>query len=263
MFRQWMKSKFPAVLVGLSLAVLLFSALAVSAADEKPLTVAAAANLKRSFTEMGESFTAKTGIPVTYVFGATGDLRTQILNGAPVDVFAAADMASVTSLAEAKVIEAASVRKYAQGSVVMVARSGVQLPLYLSQLANKEIKVIAIANPKTAPYGKAAVEALMAAGIWPKIQGKVVFAKNVDEANSYVKTGNADVALISKALVYGTGTTYRANSFWDTLHQPIIQGIGLVAATKNRDAAQQFEQFVLSPAGQEIMKKYGYIVPQN
>ena len=260
---QLLKKSEAAIILVILGVILMISSAAVYAAQKPALTVAAAANLKRAYTDMGAAFTAKYQIPVTFIFGSTGDLKTQITNGAPVDAFAAADVKSVSGLAEAALIDSGSVKTYAQGSLVLVARKGVKLPQYLSQLTDKNIKVIAIGNPKLAPYGKAAVEALVAAGIWPKIQDKVVYGKNIDETYTYVKTGNADVAIIGRSMVYGTAEKYVENKFWDTLHKPLIQGMGVVTASTNKAAASQFEKFVLSAEGQKILLKFGYTIPKQ
>lgn len=246
------------------LVALIFSALyAVGLAEEKAgITVAAAANLKQSFGEMGKAFTAKTGIPVTFTFGATGELTQQIKNGAPVDVFAAADTKSIAGLADEDIITKDSVKNYTQGSIVLVPSKTAKVSVkYLNDLKNKDVKIIAIANPETAPYGKAAQDALVAAGIWDKIKDKVVFGKNIDETLTYVKTGNADAAIVAKSLVYGTDQTYYEYKYWKQLYNPIVQALGVVKSSKNTDSAVKFADFVMSAEGQKIMSNFGYDKP--
>lgn len=186
----------------------------------------------------------------------------QIKNGAPVDVFAAADTQSVTGLAGEGIIDEATVKNYAKGNLVLVASKEAKIQVkYLNQLTSEQIKIIAIANPETAPYGKAAKEALINAGLWGKIKDKVVYGKNIDETLTYVKTGNADAAIVAKSLVYGTDTKYSEHPYWEKLHDPIIQALGVVESSKNKEAALKFAQYVTSAEGQKIMKKYGYEFP--
>ncbi|ATW24917.1 molybdate ABC transporter substrate-binding protein [Candidatus Formimonas warabiya] len=245
-------------------ALVFFTFYAVSlAADQKSsITVAAAANLKNSFSEMGKAFTAKTGIDVTFVFGSTGELTQQVKNGAPVDLFAAADTKSITGLAGEDLIDKDSVKNYAQGSIVLVPSKSAKFQVkYLGDLKNKDVKIIAIANPETAPYGKAAQDALVAAGIWDKIKDKVVFAKNIDETLTYVKTGNADAAIVAKSLVYGSDQKYYEYKAWNQLYKPIVQALGVVKASENHESAVKFANFVTSADGQKIMKNFGYEIP--
>ena len=161
------------------------------------LTVAAAANLKECFERVGESFTLETGIPVSFIFGSTGQLAKQIENGAPVDVFAAADLATPQKLARKGVLEE-SIVAYAQGVLVLITKDGELINI---QSLAENCGQIAIANPETAPYGKASVEVLESQGLWNDVKEKVVYAKDIQEAVTYFKTGNVDAAFTALSLV--------------------------------------------------------------
>ncbi|MGI6686059.1 MAG: molybdate ABC transporter substrate-binding protein [Bacillota bacterium] len=226
------------------------------------LSVAAAANLTKSFSDIGNAFTEETGIPLSFVFGSTGQLTQQIKNGAPVDLFAAADTISIEILAEEKLIDKETIKNYALGNIVLVPYDqGDYLAKSLADLTHPQIKIIALANPETAPYGKAAQELLQTAGIWDEVKEKIVFGKNIDEVLTYVKTGNADAALVAKSLVYQTETKYYEDQSWLSLYRPIVQALGVMENSKNKDAAIRFAQFILSKKGQKILQDYGYETP--
>jgi len=246
----------------LSLLLLLLIGSTFGHKEKPPLSVAASANLTNSFSEIGKRFSEETGIPIEFIFGSTGQLTQQIKNGAPVDLFAAADIKSIEELAKEKIIAPETVKNYAQGSIVLVSSDKSKYRAQnLNDLKNSQVKIIAIANPETAPYGKAAQELLTSAGLWEEAQTKIVFGKNIDEVLTYIKTGNADAAFVAKSLVYGTEINYYENISWINLYQPIIQAMGIIENSKNKDAAFKFSQFVLSPEGSEIMTKYGYNLP--
>ncbi len=208
------------------------------------LVVAAAANLTDAFAEIGSRFTSKTGIRVVFSFGATAELAKQIENGAPFDVFAAADTEHVDALDRAGLLTPGTRALYARGRLV----------LWLPQFDR-----IAIAKPDVAPYGQAAVDSLKKLGIWNEIEPRVVYAQNVSQAKQYTATGNAEVAFIPLALVKpGEGTYVEVN---ESLHRPIDQALGVIQSSAKQEAARQFVSFVLSQEGQQLLKEKGYSIP--
>jgi molybdate transport system substrate-binding protein len=224
------------------------------------LVVAAAANLTDAFAEIGPRFTNKTGIRVVFSFGATAELAKQIENGAPFDVFAAADTEHVDSLEHAGLITPGTRAIYARGRLVLWLPSGSSLKIErIEDITAKQFDRIAIAKPDVAPYGKAAVESLKQLGIWTQIEPRVIYAQNVSQARQYAATGNAEVAFIPLALVKtGDGTYLEVR---ESLHQPINQALAVVKSSAKQDAAGQFVSFVLSPEGKQLLKAKGYSVP--
>jgi len=224
------------------------------------IVVAAAANLTDAFAEIGPRFTSKTGVRVVFSFGATADLAKQIENGAPFDVFAAADTEHIDSLERKGLLTSGSRALYARGRLVVWVPPGNNLRAQrIEDIVAKDFDRIAIAKPDVAPYGRAAVESLQALGIWSQIEPKVIYAQNVSQAKQYASTGNAEVAFIPLALVpAGSGTYIEVN---EALHRPIEQSLGIVMSSVNQLAARQFVQFLLSSEGQEIMVRKGYRKP--
>src|SRR5438552_3916799 len=171
-------------------------------ADASEITVAAAANLTDVFAEIGKSFTAKTGIRVTFSFGATADLAKQIENGGPFDVFAAADVDHVDDLDNKTLLIRETRAVYAQGRLVLWKPP--QSPATLTQIEDVKamnVRFIAIAKPDVAPYGRAAVEALRALNLWTDIESKVVYSQNVAQTKQHAASGNADLAFLPLALI--------------------------------------------------------------
>lgn len=225
-----------------------------------PLLVAAAANVQFALAEIGREFTKQTGQEVDFTFGSSGNLTTQIENGAPFDVFMAANVAFVGRLKEQALIFPDTQQLYARGRLVLVANqdSGVQAARP-DDLLNPAITRVAIANPDHAPYGQAAKEVLQNAGIWDDIQPKLVLAENVRQALQFVQTGNAQagiVALSIAAVPEVTSTLLPAE-----LHTPLNQSMAVIKSTPHPAEARAFLKFVTGPEGQAILKKYGFQPP--
>jgi len=224
---------------------------------DSEIIVAAAANLTDAFQELGLQFTKQTGIRVVFSFGGTADLAKQIENGAPFDVFAAADVAHVDNLEEKGLLTPGTRALYARGSLVVWVPSGSYINIdRIEDLTHKEIERIAIAKPDIAPYGQAAVETLRALKLWAQLEPKVVYGMNVSQVKQFVSSGNAEVGFLPLALVRpGEGKHLKVS---EQLHHPIDQALGVVKASANQNAARRFTDFVLSPAGQNLLEQYGY-----
>lgn len=234
--------------------------LAACAPTPRTLMVSAAADLQLAFTEIAAQFEKETGTRVIFNFGSTGQLAQQIAQGAPVDLFAAANRSFVDDLAARGIVRPDTVQLYARGRITLWTRTDNAIPLQsLADLARPEIKRIAIANPEHAPYGVAAREALQNAGVWDTVQPKLVFGENVNQTKQLAETGNVDAAII--ALSLSVSSSGRWVLIPQELHTPLDQALGIVTSTKNEPAARAFIDFVNSPAGRALMIKYGFILP--
>jgi molybdate transport system substrate-binding protein len=224
------------------------------------LIVAAASNLTDAFAEIGPRFTSKTGIRVVFSFGATADLARQIENGAPFDVFTAADTEHIEQLERKGLITPGTRAVYARGRLVVWLPPGTKLKVeHIEDIMAKAFERIAIAKPDVAPYGHAAVESLQKLGIWNEIAGRVIYAQNVSQTKQYAATGNAEVAFIPLALVKPGEGHYLEVA--DELHQPIDQALGIIRDSMKQTAARQFVDFLLSDEAQELLAKKGYRRP--
>lgn len=221
------------------------------------IIVAAAANLTDTLHELSQQFTNETGIKVVLSFGSTADLAKQIENGAPFDVFAAADVVHVASLDEKGMLTPGTRTVYARGSLVVWIPSGSTIQLErIEDLAAKRVERIAIAKPDVAPYGAAAVDSLRSLNLWTQLEPRVVYGMNVSQVRQFVSSGNADAGFIPRSMIKPGDGTYL--DVPEHLHKPIDQAIAVVRASARQEAARQFVTFVLGTEGQAILKKYGY-----
>jgi molybdate transport system substrate-binding protein len=222
--------------------------------------VAAASDLQFAFGEIGPLFEAETGQPVIFTFGSTGNLTTQIENGAPFDILAAANVAFVDRLTAQGLTIPETQQLYAQGRIVLVVnrQAGMQATT-MDDLLDPAITRIAIANPEHAPYGMAAREALQSAGVWEAVQEKLILGENVSQTLQFVQTGNAPVGIV--ALSIADVPEVSGTLLPDDLHEPINQALAVIKNRPREDAARAFIDFVNSPTGREIMKRYGFLLP--
>ena len=227
------------------------------AAGETELLVAAAADLAPAFAELGRSFEQETGIKVVFSFGSTGMLARQIEQGAPVDLFAAANVAYVEGLERQGLIIPETKALYARGRITLWTRGAGRLRLErIEDLARPEIHRIAIANPEHAPYGMAAREALQATGLWEAVRPKLVFGENVRQTLQYAESGNADAAIVALSL------SVQSNGHWtlipEELHRPLDQALAVIRGARHEQAARRFAAYINSTPGRSVMQRYGF-----
>jgi len=242
----------------------LWSAIFLSACAGPPatpkITVAAAANLSGVLEEIVATFHKQTGIEVVLSYGSTAQLAQQIENGAPFDVFAAADTRHVDQLIEKGLLVAGSRAIYARGQLALwipnVEKSGVR---DIKDLTSPGIRFIAVAQPELAPYGEAAVETIKTAGLWEALQPKIVYASNISMTRQFAATGNADAAFTAYSLVRTEhGTVVKIDP---QLYTPIDQAVGVLTASEHSSEAHQFTAFLAGSEGQTILKNGGYLIP--
>lgn len=245
------------IFVTLILLLALLSACAPAPTPPAELTVAAAADLQFAFSEIGALYEQQSGIKVTFSFGSTGQLAQQIENGAPFDLFAAADRSYVDDLAAKNLIRPESVALYARGRIVLAVnrQAGVQA-ISLNDLLSDKISRIAIANPEHAPYGRAAMQALKAAGVWEKISAKLVYGENVRQTLQFIQSGDAQVGIVSLSVASVPEITWTLID--DSLHEPLDQALGILVSSAQPDQAARFAAFINGPQGRPIMQKYGF-----
>lgn len=246
------------------LKILLLSCLALAAplrAEE--IRIAAAADLRFAMEEIVGQFRKShpnDSIDVTY--GSSGKFHAQIQNGAPFDLFFSADIALPRQLQQAG-LGVGEVKPYAIGRIV-VWRPGKAGPApTLAGLAGPDIRRIAIANPKHAPYGMRAVEALKAAGVWSAVENKLIFGENIAQTAQFVQTGNADAGIIALSLAItpeyaGKGQYVPIPA---ELHQPLEQGYLLLKRAENKPAARSLSEFMGGAAARDILVRYGFQLP--
>ena len=224
------------------------------------LLVAAASDLQFAFKDIAALYQQQTGQQVIVTFGSTGTLSQQIENGAPYDLFAAADESYINGLNTKGLTITDTQQLYAQGRIVLAVnkQSGLQVT-DLKQLADSTIKQVSIANPDHAPYGKAAMQAMQAAGVWEQVKPRLVYGDNVTQALQFIQTGNAPVGIVALSVASVPEVSYTLIDA--KLHDPLNQKLTVLKRTKLSDAARAFITFVNGPQGRPIMKKYGFALP--
>jgi molybdate transport system substrate-binding protein len=225
-----------------------------SATAKSEITVAAAANLVDVFGQIGPQFEAATGVHPVFSFASTAQLTQQIENSAPFDVFTAADSEHVAKLESEKFLVPGSRAVYALGVLAMWIPPGSKAQVSrLEELASPSVRVIAIANPQLAPYGRAALDLLERQADWPQVKPKIVYAENISMAKQYGTSNNADVVFTAYSLVLREGgKVIRVSS------EGLQQELAVVAASQRRPEAQKFIDFLLHGKGREILSQFGY-----
>lgn len=236
---------------------------APAAAVAPPLKVAAAADLAAAFKDVGEAYEKKTGQAVTFTFGSTGLLAKQIAEGAPYDVFAAANVSYADDAVKSGACFGDTKTMYATGRIVMWAKKGAPLPGKLDDLADPKFAKIAIANPDHAPYGQAAKQALTKAGLWDKISPRIVYGENVQQTLEYASSGNAEIAIVALSLAIVSDGQYLAidPSLHDRIDQALVVCKGPSTSTTASEPGKAFTTFVGSADGRTIMRRYGFLLP--
>ena len=236
---------------------------AASAAGDR-LTIAVASNFAQVALELAEAFARDTGAAVRVSTGSTGKLYGQIVNGAPFDVFLAADAVRPALLENAGEGLAGTRRTYAIGSLVFWSRDPELAVQCTDALANLDGR-LAIANPVTAPYGRAAKEYLVAEGLWEVLEPSLVYGESAAQTLQFVATGNAQAGLVAASHVRNDSLP-PASCSWPvpaTLHAPIEQQAIVIASSGRTDLAQEFIDFLGGDDARDLILAAGYRIPED
>ncbi len=232
-------------------------------AHAEKITIAAAADLKFAMDEIVTVFKKTNSVDeVGVIYGSSGKFHTQIQQGAPYDLFFSADIGFPRELVK-RGFAASEVKPYAFGRIVLWSAGLDATKMTLANLTDPQITRIAIANPKHAPYGKRAEEALRASGLWEKIEPKLVYGENIAQAAQYAQTGNAQVGIIAISLAINPVLAGKGG-YWlipDKLHAPLEQGFVITKRAEGNALAKRFAAFMGSNPARAVMTKYGFVLP--
>ncbi len=234
-----------------------------SGAQAGELTIAAAADLKFAMDRIVRDFRARhAGDTVQVVYGSSGNFHAQLRAGAPYDLFFSADINYPRELAQAG-LAAGEVTPYATGRIVLWSARRDAGRLSLAALADPTLGRIAIANPKHAPYGKRAEEALRASGLWQAIEPRLVYGENIAQTAQFVETGNAEVGIIALSLAASPPLAAKGGYFLipDTLHAPLEQGFIITRRAAANPLARQFAAYVQDAPARAVLRRYGFVLP--
>lgn len=228
-----------------------------------PLRVAVAANFAVPAKSLAASFTQQTGQPVDLLIGATGKLYAQISNGAPFDVLLSADAATPLRLEQEGRTLAGSRFTYALGRLALWSAKPDFVDSKGDVLQAGQFNKLAIAAPKLAPYGDAAMQTLNALGLQARLEPKIVIGESVGQAFSFVSTGNADLGFVALAQVLVQGKLV-AGSAWfvpASLHAPLRQDAVILSRSTEQKGARLFLKHLQSQSSQALIRGFGYDLP--
>jgi molybdate transport system substrate-binding protein len=237
-----------------------------ASAFAQEVTVAAAADLSATLTEIAAKYKSQTGQEVKLTFGASGNLTTQIRNGAPFDIFFSADENYPNQLIDAGLAEKSSLYRYAVGRLALWVPNDSPLDfskLGMQALLDPAVKKIAIANPQHAPYGRAAEAALRHFGIYHQVSNRLVLGENVSQAAQFVESGNAQAGLI--ALSHALAPAMKSKGRYWTVpldaYPTLNQAAVVLSHSEQKEAARKFLEFVRSPEVTSLLQSYGFSLP--
>ncbi len=252
--RRWVWTLLWSTLIAFQL-----GALPAQAAD---LMVAAAASLTNAFTEMGKAYEKATpGTRVLFTFASSGQLLQQISRGAPVHVFASADLDTMDRAEKQRLIRRSSRANFAANKLVLVMPGDSKLEISkLSDLTAPQVQRIALGSPETVPAGRYAKGALEKADLWTSLASKFIFTQNVRQSLDYVFRGEVDAGFVY-ATDAATSPVKVRTAIEVPLEEPILYPIAAVIGFGDEDRAVAFIAFVRSETGQAILGKYGFLKP--
>lgn len=241
-------------------------AAAPARAESGAVRVAAASDLKFALDEAVAEFKkAQPGVDVRVTYGSSGNFYSQLSQNAPFDMFFSADIEYPRKLAAAGKAGAETLFSYAVGQVVVWApkKSPLDPRRGMQVLTDPRVRKIAIANPKHAPYGKAAEAAMKHFGVYDQAAAKLVLGENIAQTAQFVQSGAADVGIIALSLAQAPAMRDQGTAWPIPLesYPKLEQGGVILAWAQDRAAAGKFRDFMTGPRGREILTRYGFILP--
>lgn len=247
-------------------ALLLLTVFCTATTHAAEVLVAAASDLSFAIKEIAGEFERKTGHQVKVSLGSSGNFYSQITNGAPFDIFLSADIDYAKKLQDAGLAEPDSLFLYGVGRLVVWVPGGSRLDIVrlgAAVLSDRSVKKIAIANPRHAPYGRAAVTALKTLGLYDRVKNKLVLGENISQAAQFVASGAADAGLIALSLALSPAMR-QAGHYREIpvdAYAPLEQGAVILKGAEkrgNRAAVRQFYDWIRSDSTGVVLKRYGF-----
>lgn len=257
-----LKKKLVFKVLGIVLLVLV-SACKDANNDSSKITIAAAANTQYALESIIEKFTAETGINCDLIISSSGKHTAQIMEGAPFDIFISADMKYPSDLFK-KGFASAPPEIYAYGKLALWTMVDGLAPT-TENLDSSSIKHIAIANPKTAPYGLAALEVLKKKGLLSDLETKLVYGESIAQTNQFIYSKSAEIGFTAQSVVLSPEMKGKGNFVIinDSLYTPIAQGAVIINQPKrNNSGVKKFYKFLFSREAKIILKDFGYSVDE-
>lgn len=257
--------------VGKLILLLLISMLAVTgcgggaaergAENKETLIIGAAASLQESFTELGRLFEEEDSRwSLEFTFASSGNLKTSIEQGAPIDVFASAAQKQMNALVAAQLVDEASVKDFAKNALVVVVPEDSPVSSLEEVFA---LDRIAIGEPETVPAGQYAKESLTNLGQWEELEERLILAKDVRQCLFYVEQKEVDAGFVYATDAAKSRKVKVIISMPEESYSPVIYPMGIVSASARKEGARQWMDFVLSEKGREVLGRYGFQDPSE
>ena len=251
------------VIVALCLFVITGANLAVA----EEITIAAASDLNFAFREIVADYEKTTGNHVRLSLGSSGNFFAQLQNGAPFDLYFSADIAYPRKLEEAGLTVPGSLYQYAVGRIVIWTsrESHIDVTKGVEALREPTIKKVAIANPKHAPYGRAAVAAMEYFKVYDQVKDKLILGENISQAAQFIESGACDIGIIAFSLAVAPAMKSKG-TYWEVpaeAYPALEQAAVILKSSKQQESAQSFLAFLKGAQGQEVMKRYGFVAPRS
>ncbi|MHB8808984.1 MAG: molybdate ABC transporter substrate-binding protein [Desulfobulbaceae bacterium] len=232
-----------------------------TAAEPRTILISTAASMTELIQALGEDFSKKNpGITTTYNFGASGDLLAQIIQGAPVDIFISASRKHMDQAQGKGVVDPASRKIFAGNVLVLAQPAGSKLVLAgLADLKKAEVERIGIGKPESVPAGQYAKDALVAAGVWTAVEGKLIYGSSVRQVLDYLRRGEIDCGLI-----YATdaaAATEQVRIVTEVQGSKVLYPAGLVKASHDQEAATMFLDYLATDGARAIIQQHGFSLP--
>ncbi|MHA7058662.1 molybdate ABC transporter substrate-binding protein [Aquimarina sp. M1] len=229
--------------------------------EKEVVTIAAAANMQFAMEEISKTFTKQTGIPCKLVISSSGKLTAQIKEGAPYDIFVSANMKYPNEIYRSDRATLAP-KIYAFGQLVLWSLyDGVEPSI--SKLTEINVQHIALANPKTAPYGQAAIEVLQNYGIYDQVKDKLVFGESIAQTNQFIISKSSEIGFTAKSVVLSSKMKDKGSwvALDEKMYLPIEQGVVMIRKENQKlISTRQFFDFLFSPEAKKILEDFGYLV---
>ena len=235
----------------------------------KEVRVAAAADLKFAFDEVASEFQKKNpDIKITITYGSSGNFYAQLSNKAPFDLFLSADIAYPRKLTDSDLAVKESEFVYAVGHIVVWVPNSSKLDLDklgIQAVTDPSVKKLAIANPRHAPYGRAAEAALKKLGVYDEVKDRLVLGENIAQTAQFVASGNAAAGIIALSLALAPAMREKGRYWMVPLdaYPRLEQGGVILTWAQDREAAQALRAFMTDRAGRAILKRYGFLMPEE
>lgn len=264
-----MKKTIEIILVGMLIASMLLAGCgdkqqpAPKAADSPKsveLNISAAVSLKDVLSEIQTHYQKKTPhVKLIYNLGASGALQKQIEQGAPADIFISAAPKQMNELEAKNLVNKSARKNLVENRLVLIVPQNSMLRLtMLEDLQKDEVKQISLGETKVVPAGQYAEQVLVKLGVWDKIRGKIVFAKDVRTVLTYVETGNVDAGIVYKTDAASSNKVKIIATAPEETHAPIVYPVAILAGAKQQTAATEFLAYLSSPEGSKLFEKYGF-----